>query len=576
MAGYDIIGDIHGCANTLQRLLDQMGYRKVNGVYRHPKRQAIFIGDIIDRGPRIREALHLVRDMVEHGAARIVMGNHEYNALGYCTRARPGSGKQFLREHNPRHDRLIKETLEQFDAYPPEHAGTGARGDDHRQAVVEQVELCPCHLPGLVHVAGGPGRLAAAGLFLWKVHAAGLVVYGCLEFMITRSITVLGATGSIGLSTLDVIRRHPERFSVHALTAGTRAPELAALCREFRPRVAVMADAGAAEELAGLLADCFDIDVLSGEQGLIDVAAAEQADTVMASIVGAAGLAPTLAAVCAGKRVLLANKEALVMSGQLFMDAVAESGAELLPIDSEHNAIFQCMPADKVRDPQAAGITRILLTASGGPFRTLPAEQLRSVTPAQACAHPNWSMGQKISVDSATLMNKGLELIEACWLFNTSPDKVEVHVHPESIIHSMVEYADGSVLAQLGSPDMRTPIANGLAWPERIEAGVAPLDLFAIGRFHFERPDLQRFPCLRLAAEAFATGGTAPAVLNAANEVAVAAFLEGGLCFADIPVIIERTMAATDVVSADSFDTIFRKDAEARERAMEQIRLLSV
>ncbi len=394
--------------------------------------------------------------------------------------------------------------------------------------------------------------------------------------MITRSITVLGATGSIGLSTLDVIRRHPERFSVHALTAGTRAPELAALCREFRPRVAVMADAGAAEELAGLLADCPDIDVLSGEQGLIDVAAAEQADTVMASIVGAAGLAPTLAAVCAGKRVLLANKEALVMSGQLFMDAVAESGAELLPIDSEHNAIFQCMPADKVRDPQAAGITRILLTASGGPFRTLPAEQLRSVTPAQACAHPNWSMGQKISVDSATLMNKGLELIEACWLFNTSPDKVEVHVHPESIIHSMVEYADGSVLAQLGSPDMRTPIANGLAWPERIEAGVAPLDLFAIGRFHFERPDLQRFPCLRLAAEAFATGGTAPAVLNAANEVAVAAFLEGGLCFADIPVIIERTLAATEVVSADSFDTIFWKDAEARERAMEQIRLLSV
>ena len=394
--------------------------------------------------------------------------------------------------------------------------------------------------------------------------------------MITRSITVLGATGSIGLSTLDVIRRHPERFSVHALTAGTRALELAALCREFRPRVAVMADAGAAEELAGLLADCPDIDVLSGEPGLIDVAAAEQADTVMASIVGAAGLAPTLAAVCAGKRVLLANKEALVMSGQLFMDAVAESGAELLPIDSEHNAIFQCMPADKVRDPQAAGITRILLTASGGPFRTLPAEQLRSVTPAQACAHPNWSMGQKISVDSATLMNKGLELIEACWLFNTSPDKVEVHVHPESIIHSMVEYADGSVLAQLGSPDMRTPIANGLAWPERIEAGVAPLDLFAIGRFHFERPDVQRFPCLRLAAEAFATGGTAPAVLNAANEVAVAAFLEGGLCFADIPVIIERTLAATEVVSADSFDTIFQKDAEARERAMEQIRLLSV
>lgn len=394
--------------------------------------------------------------------------------------------------------------------------------------------------------------------------------------MTRRSVTVLGATGSIGLSTLDVIRRHPDRFSVYALTAGTRASELARLCVEFQPQVAVMACAEAAKELARLLADYPAIQVLSGEQGLSMVAAAEPADTVMAAIVGAAGLAPTLAAVRAGKRVLLANKEALVMSGQLFMDAVADSGAELLPIDSEHNAIFQCMPADKVRDPRAAGITRILLTASGGPFRTLPAEQLRSVTPAQACAHPNWSMGQKISVDSATLMNKGLELIEACWLFNTTPDKVEVHVHPESIIHSMVEYADGSVLAQLGSPDMRTPIANGLAWPDRIEAGVTPLDLFAIGRFHFERPDLQRFPCLRLAAEAFAIGGTAPAVLNAANEVAVAAFLAGGLCFADIPVIIERTLAATEVVPADSFETIFRKDAEARERAREQIRLLPV
>jgi len=394
--------------------------------------------------------------------------------------------------------------------------------------------------------------------------------------MTPRRVTVLGATGSIGLSTLDVIRRHPDRFSVYALTAATRAAELALLCREFRPKVAVMADAGAVGELQALLADYPEIRVLGGEQGLTAVAAAEEADTVMAAIVGAAGLAPTLAAVRAGKRVLLANKEALVMSGQLFMDAVAESGAELLPIDSEHNAIFQCMPFDKVRDPKAAGITRILLTASGGPFRTLAAEQLRSVTPAQACAHPNWTMGQKISVDSATLMNKGLELIEACWLFNTTPDKVEVHVHPESIIHSMVEYADGSVLAQLGSPDMRTPIANGLAWPERIGAGVAPLDLFAIGRFHFERPDLHRFPCLRLAAEAFAAGGTAPAVLNAANEVAVAAFLDGGLCFADIPVIIERTLATTEVVPAESFDLIFRKDAEARERAKEQIRLLSV
>ena len=394
--------------------------------------------------------------------------------------------------------------------------------------------------------------------------------------MTKRSITVLGATGSIGLSTLDVIRRHPDRFSVYALTAGTRADELATLCREFRPAVAVMADAEAAERLKALLADMPETRVLAGEAGLCEVAASAESDTVMAAIVGAAGLAPTLAAVRAGKRVLLANKEALVMSGKLFMDAVERHGAELLPIDSEHNAIFQCMPADKVRDPCGAGITRILLTASGGPFREYAAEDLRAVTPAQDCAHPNWSMGQKISVDSATLMNKGLELIEACWLFNTSPANVQVHVHPESIIHSMVEYADGSVLAQLGSPDMRTPIANGLAWPERIEAGVAPLDLFAIGRFHFERPDLQRFPCLRLAAEAFAAGGTAPAVLNAANEVAVAAFLEGRLCFADIPVIIERTLTATEVVPADSFDTIFAKDAEARRRAREQISLLAV
>jgi len=296
----------------------------------------------------------------------------------------------------------------------------------------------------------------------------------------------------------------------------------------------------------------------------------------MAAIVGAAGLRPTLAAVRAGKRVLLANKEALVMSGKLFMDAVDESGAELLPIDSEHNAIFQCMPFDKVRDPEGAGITRILLTASGGPFRQRSLESLRTVSPDEACAHPNWVMGRKISVDSATLMNKGLELIEACWLFNTTPAKIEVHVHPESIIHSMVEYADGSVLAQLGSPDMRTPIANGLAWPERIDSGVGSLDLFAIGQFHFERPDLARFPCLRLAAEAFKAGGTAPAVLNAANEIAVASFLDGNLCFTDIPVIIERTLAAIPVVSADDFDTIFARDAQARAFAREQVGLLTV
>ncbi|WP_372971403.1 1-deoxy-D-xylulose-5-phosphate reductoisomerase [Marinobacter sp.] len=393
---------------------------------------------------------------------------------------------------------------------------------------------------------------------------------------VKRCITILGATGSIGLNTLDVIRRHPDRFSVHALTASSSVESMAELCHEFRPRYAVMADETAAKALSVALSDLASVTVLSGNDALDQVAADAAPDTVMAAIVGAAGLPPTLAAVRAGKRVLLANKEALVMSGKLFMDAVVASGAEVLPIDSEHNAIFQCMPPDRIRDTGRAGITRILLTASGGPFRTHTAEALRHVLPAEACAHPNWSMGQKISVDSATLMNKGLELIEACWLFNTTPDMIEVHVHPESIIHSMVEYADGSVLAQLGSPDMRTPIANGLAWPERIDAGVPALDLFRIGQFNFERPDLERFPCLRLAAEAFDKGGTAPAVLNAANEEAVAAFLSGKLGFADIPVIIERTLAATEVVPADSFDTIFAKDAEARTVAREQILGLAV
>ncbi|GGY76714.1 1-deoxy-D-xylulose-5-phosphate reductoisomerase [Marinobacter zhanjiangensis] len=386
-----------------------------------------------------------------------------------------------------------------------------------------------------------------------------------------RTLAILGATGSIGLNTLDVVRRHPDRFRVYALTAATRVAEMEQLCREFRPSVAVMADADAAARLADALRDLPEVKVRSGEQGLVQVASAEAVDTVMAAIVGAAGLAPTLAAVEAGKRVLLANKEALVMSGKLFMDAVVRSGAELLPIDSEHNAIFQCLPADRIRDLPGAGVRRILLTASGGPFRTHTPDMLRGVTPAQACKHPNWSMGQKISVDSATLMNKGLELIEACWLFNTSPDQIEVHVHPESIIHSMVEYVDGSVLAQLGSPDMRTPIANGMAWPERLESGAEPLDLFALGRFHFERPDTERFPCLRLAAEAFRAGGTAPAILNAANEQAVAAFLAGELCFADIPVIIEQTLAAVAVQPADSFDGIMAADAVARGTARAEI-----
>ncbi|PVY69790.1 1-deoxy-D-xylulose 5-phosphate reductoisomerase [Tamilnaduibacter salinus] len=382
-----------------------------------------------------------------------------------------------------------------------------------------------------------------------------------------RQVTLLGATGSIGLNTLDVLARHPDRFAVHALTANRQVDPMIRLCFEHKPRYAVMADPDAARELAERLPAGLGVTVLSGCEGLEQVASAETVDVVMAAIVGGAGLRPTLAAARAGKRVLLANKEALVMSGALFMDAVAESGAELLPIDSEHNAIFQCLPPDHIRDPDGAGVRRILLTASGGPFRETPVASLASVTPEQACAHPNWSMGQKISVDSATLMNKGLELIEACWLFNTGPGRIDVHVHPESIIHSMVEYLDGSILAQLGSPDMRTPIANGLAWPERIDAGVGSLDLFELGRFRFERPDEDRFPCLTLAADAFRLGGTAPVVLNAANEVAVRAFLNGHLKFTDIPVIIEKALERQAPVAAESFEVIFEQDAQARQLA---------
>ena len=383
-------------------------------------------------------------------------------------------------------------------------------------------------------------------------------------------ITVLGATGSIGTSTLDVIGRHPDRFQVFALSAARQVEALAALCRRFRPVFAVMPDVSAARDLSVRIAD-LPTRVLSGVDSLCEVAAHPEVDAVMAAIVGAAGLQSTLAAVRAGKRVLLANKEALVMSGSLFMSAVAASGAHLLPIDSEHNAIFQCLPSGRTRDLAGAGVRRILLTASGGPFREFPAEALHDVTPEQACAHPNWSMGRKISVDSATLMNKGLELIEACWLFNTDPSRIEVHVHPESIVHSLVEYLDGSVLAQLGSPDMRTPIAYGLSWPERIEAGVESLDLFALQRFHFERPDPDRFPCLRLAAEAFRAGGTAPAVLNAANEIAVEAFLQGRLRFTAIPGVIEETLARLAPVSADGFDVIFDQDSAARRCAAELV-----
>lgn len=388
-----------------------------------------------------------------------------------------------------------------------------------------------------------------------------------------QRITVLGATGSIGLSTLDVIARHPDRYQVFALSGYSRIDALLALCLRHRPAFAVVPGAEAAAQLReGLAAAGCATEVLEGEAGLCQVASAAQVDAVMAAIVGAAGLRPTLAAVEAGKKVLLANKEALVMSGALFMDAVRRSGAVLLPIDSEHNAIFQCMPGDYARGLSAVGVRRILLTASGGPFRETPVEALLDVTPEQACAHPNWSMGRKISVDSASMMNKGLELIEACWLFDAAPAKVEVVVHPQSVIHSLVDYVDGSVLAQLGNPDMRTPIANALAWPERIDSGVAPLDLFAIARLDFQAPDEQRFPCLRLARQAAEAGNSAPAVLNAANEVAVEAFLKRRIRFPEIAGMIEQVLDQEPVVPLPSLDAVFAADQRARELSREWLR----
>jgi 1-deoxy-D-xylulose-5-phosphate reductoisomerase len=383
-----------------------------------------------------------------------------------------------------------------------------------------------------------------------------------------QQITVLGATGSIGLSTLDVIARHPQRYQVFALSGFSRLAELEALCVLHRPRYAVVANATAAAKLrAALQSAGLATVVLEGEGGLCEVAAHPGVDAVMAAIVGAAGLKPTLAAVEAGKKVLLANKEALVMSGALFMQAVRKSGAVLLPIDSEHNAIFQCLPADYARGLNNVGVRRILLTASGGPFRQTPLGDLQHVTPEQACAHPNWSMGRKISVDSASMMNKGLELIEACWLFDAPPSKVEVVIHPQSVIHSLVDYVDGSVLAQLGNPDMRTPISHALAWPERIDSGVQPLDLFAIARLDFLPPDEQRFPCLRLARQAAEASGTAPAMLNAANEVAVAAFLERRIRFPEIASMIDAVLNAQPAQPVDSLDAVLAADASARAQA---------
>ena len=383
-----------------------------------------------------------------------------------------------------------------------------------------------------------------------------------------QQITVLGATGSIGLSTLDVIARHPARYQVFALTGFSRLVELEALCMLYRPRYAVVPDERSARHLqGGLHAAGLATRVLFGEQGLCEVAAHPEVDAVMAAIVGAAGLKPTLAAVEAGKKVLLANKEALVMSGALFIEAVRRSGAVLLPIDSEHNAIFQCLPGDYARGLAQVGVRRILLTASGGPFRETPLAQLHEVSPEQACAHPNWSMGRKISVDSASMMNKGLELIEVCWLFDAKPAQVEVVIHPQSVIHSLVDYVDGSVLAQLGNPDMRTPISHALAWPQRIDSGVAPLDLFAIARLDFQAPDEQRFPCLRLAREAAEAGGSVPAMLNAANEVAVAAFLERRIRFPEIASIIESVLNAESGVAVESVEAVLAADRRARELA---------
>ena len=380
-----------------------------------------------------------------------------------------------------------------------------------------------------------------------------------------QQITVLGATGSIGLSTLDVVARHPDRYQVFALSGFTRLSELLALCVRHVPRFAVVPEVAAARTLQDdLRAAGLSTRVLVGEEGLCQVASDPEVETVMAAIVGAAGLRPTLAAVEAGKKILLANKEALVMSGALFMQAVRKSGSVLLPIDSEHNAIFQCMPLDYARGLEAVGVRRILLTASGGPFRQTPMAELAHVSPDQACAHPNWSMGRKISVDSASMMNKGLELIEACWLFDARPSQVEVVIHPQSVIHSLVDYVDGSVLAQLGNPDMRTPIANALAWPERIDSGVAPLDLFAIARLDFQAPDEERFPCLRLARQAAEAGNSAPAMLNAANEVAVAAFLDERVRYPEIASIIEEVLSLEPVVAVDDLDAVFTADAKAR------------
>ena len=388
----------------------------------------------------------------------------------------------------------------------------------------------------------------------------------------TQTLTILGSTGTIGVNTLDVVARHPDRYRVVALTAQNNVDKMLEQCRRFEPGYAVMLDPDAAAKLERALRVAgIATQVLSGAAALDHVASMAEVTTVMAAIVGAAGLSPSLAAARAGKKLLLANKETLVLSGKLFMEAIAQSGAVLLPIDSEHNAIFQALPAGFARDLAASGVRRIILTASGGPFRTLAAADLEHVSPQQACAHPNWVMGRKISVDSATMMNKGLEVIEAHWLFNALPDAIDVVIHPQSIVHSLVEYDDGSVLAQLGNPDMRTPIAYALGYPDRIAAGVSALDLVRIGRLDFEAPDPARFPCLGLAYAALREGDSAAATLNAANEIAVAAFLDDRLKFNQIAAVIEFVLASAPRNSAASIADVLAADETARQLAHEQI-----
>lgn len=386
-----------------------------------------------------------------------------------------------------------------------------------------------------------------------------------------KSVCILGATGSIGQSTLDVLSRHAKSYRLYALTANTQVEKMEAICRQYHPQIAVMSDIDSAGLLRRRLQDEKEITVLSGSDALMEVASAEAVDIVMAAIVGAVGLMPTLAAVRAGKRVLLANKEALVMAGRIFMREVEQHHAELLPIDSEHNAIFQCLPVDYRNGLSAKGVRKVLLTGSGGPFRDMPLDRFPDITPEQAIAHPNWSMGPKISVDSATMMNKGLELIEACWLFDISQDDVDIVLHKQSIIHSMVAYNDGSVLAQMGRPDMRTPIANALGWPERIDSGVEPLDLIQVSQLNFEKADENRFPCLRLARHAITQGGTSMTILNAANEIAVEAFLQHQIGFNRIAELIEQTMNHVPFSQADSLQQIMSDDQTARHFVKQQI-----